>query len=73
MKVEVKDCKNVWSDLVAGDTCEFQSACGNFVGMRVETALGDEFLLDLEDFMLYEDCENYKIIKVFETASMTLE
>ena len=73
MKVEAKDCVKTWDDLVAGDTCEFQSACGNFVGMKVDSALGEEFVLDLEYFKLYDDYENYKIIRVFDTASMTLE
>lgn len=75
MKILVNPAETIlWNDLDFGAVCEFRSSENDtFIGMKVDSSLGEEFLLDLEDSKIYTDCKNYKIIRVFESVNLILE
>jgi len=60
-----------FDELDYGEVCEFLSKCGcKFIGMKVDSSLGKDFILDLDDSKLYTDIENYTAVRVFKNAKL---
>jgi len=63
--------KIFWEEIDYGDVCEFTSkdGCG-FIGMKVDSSLGEDFVLDLDDSKIYTDFKNYTIVRVIKNATL---
>lgn len=72
LKIKSKEKEGIsWEDIDFGDVCEFLPKDSlSFYGMKVDSSLGDDMLLDLEDSKVYTDFENYKILRVIKNATL---
>jgi hypothetical protein len=62
-----------WDELDYGDVGLFSCDGLEFVGMKIRDLDEEDLLLDLEDFVVYSDVEEYEIIDVFDDATLTYD
>lgn len=75
IKVKPLDCRKYdWDEIEYGDVCEFISKDGcEFLGMKVDSSLGKDFLLDINDSKIYTDIKNYQIVRIIKNPTITGE
>jgi len=61
-----------WDDISYGDVCEFADDDVNtFIGMKVDSSNGEDYLVELENGFAYTDVENYGIVRIIENAVLS--
>ena len=77
MDIKIKNLdyrEYAWEMLEYGDVCEFISKDGcQFIGMKVDSSLDDDFLLDLNDSKIYTDIKNYQIVRIVKNPTLVGE
>lgn len=69
MEIKLKSNNNnlSWDDLDYGDVFIFKDSLDDeykeYIGMKVLDINSNEYLFDMQDYMLYSDIDMYKIIR----------
>jgi hypothetical protein len=60
-----------WDDIDYGDVCEFTDGeISTFIGMKVKCSDGKDYVVDLENYGIFTDFNNYGILRIIKNATL---